>query len=417
MPTGGTTGQVLAKSTNANYDTTWVTVGGGGGSGLLPPEILVVSNDMPTDYKSAAATAGATVFVCDGTADEVQIQAAIDLAAPLNGRNSTSPSDAQQRGTVQLTGGRFNIAAPIRMRTGVSLVGMGELTELRAVSLSATTGYPAGVAAVIKQNAVTDHVMTVRSVWINGNFASGSGCHGIAWAGPGGSASDYPDTNPDPSNHIRDVRVSGFTTGTRHGIWISNNCRGGHYSNIWVRNCSGNGFWAESTPDSALSGSDFGGCGTGVRIEGANWRITGNKTYYSGLSGGPGIGFYFGSGRHTITDIESQDDFVGVQLAGIKCAVSGVTVDCARDDGIILSGSRNAVTSLAVYQRDAGRFTTTARGIVFSGATDLQVVGWVQKNGGGSSTITTTITGTYDTTRNFIRIADDSAGSSVVAAG
>ncbi len=33
VPAGGTTGQVLAKASGTNYDTEWVTGGGGGGSG------------------------------------------------------------------------------------------------------------------------------------------------------------------------------------------------------------------------------------------------------------------------------------------------------------------------------------------------------------------------------------------------
>ncbi len=33
VPTGGNTGQVLAKKSNADYDTQWVNQSGGGGSG------------------------------------------------------------------------------------------------------------------------------------------------------------------------------------------------------------------------------------------------------------------------------------------------------------------------------------------------------------------------------------------------
>lgn len=392
---------------------------GGSGNGTVGSGmVLVVSNDMPSSFKSAAQLSGEHVFVCNGTNDHAVINQAIGIAAPLNSRNSDSPSGAQQWGVVQLTGGRFNISAPILMRTGVQLAGMGELTELRAVGVSSTAGYPSGVAAMVKQNSVQDHTMVVRDMWLNGNYAAGGGsCHGIAWSGPGGNATGYPNTNPDPSNHVRDVRLTSFTTGTRHAVWMMNNCRGGHFHNIWVRDCSGNGFFADSTPDSVLSASDFGGCGTGVRIEGANWRVTGVKTYYSGLNGGPGIGFAIGSGRHTITGIETQDDVTGMTLTGIKCAISGVTVDCAQADGIVISGSRNAVTSLAVYQRDAGRYTTTTNGIRFAGTpTDLQVVGWVQKNGGGSTVVTNTISGAYNGSRNFIRISDDSQPN-IVALG
>lgn len=381
----------------------------GGGGGLDPAAILVVSSDMPAAYKAAANAAGANVFVCSGTNDQVIINQAIDMAAPLVSRNGSSPAGAQQRGTVQLTGGFFSVSAPILLRTAVQLAGMGELTELRAVGLSSTAGYPAGVAAMVKQVSVQDHAMVVRDMWLNGNYAAGGGgCHGIVWSGPGGNATGYPSTNPDPSNHIRDVRLNAFMTGARHAIWIMSNSRGGHYHNIWVRDASGNGFWADSSPDSVLTASDFGGCETGVRIEGANWRVSSVKTYYCTT------GFSFGSGRHTITGLETQDDITGMVLTGIKCVLSSITVDCPQVDGIVISGSRNSITGLAVYQRDAGRFAVTTNGIRFAGSpSDLQIVGWVQRYGsanGANPQITNTVVGSYAGARNFIRISDDSSG-------
>lgn len=368
------------------------------------PFVVVASVDAPNSVKESAD------FECDGTADEVQINAAIDLASPLQSRNSLMAAGAQQRGRVMLTGGRFNIASPIFIRTGVGLFGAGELTEVRAVSVTATTGYPSGSSAMIKQWAVTDHAFTIADMWLNGNFASGgTACHGILLSGPGGNQSEYPNTNPDPSNHIRDIRLSAFTGGTRHAIWLTNNCRGNHFHNIYVRDVVGNGFWADATPDSVLTASTFGGCGTGVRLEGANWRLNGVKTFYCGLNGGTGQGFVIGSGRHSVVNIESQDDQYGVILSGIKNVLSGVNIDCVGTTAFEISGSRNSVMGFSVYQRSGGRFATTTNGLIITGTpTDLQLVGWIEQTNGG--TITTPFTGTITGSRNFVRISDDSSG-------
>ena len=54
VPAGGTTGQALVKASGADYDTTWASVGGGGGSGtvtsvgLAGPSIFSVSGSPVT---------------------------------------------------------------------------------------------------------------------------------------------------------------------------------------------------------------------------------------------------------------------------------------------------------------------------------------------------------------------------------
>jgi hypothetical protein len=377
--------------------------GGAGGGGTSSVAVIVASSDMSTAVKAAAD------FVCDATNDEVQIQAAIDLAAGLVARNSNSPGGAAQRGTVQLTGGAFIISAPIQMRAGVRLVGMGEQTELRAVSLSSTAGYPSGVAAVIKQVSVNDHAMWVSNLWINGNFAAGGSCHGLVFSGPGSSGADgtYPAHGSDPSNQVHDLFISGMSNATRHGIWLTNGCRAGHYSNLMIRDCTGSGanaFWADATPDSVLSDSTIGPCDTGVRLEGGNWRVHGVKTFYANA-----YGFYIGSGRSVLADIESQDDQTGIYLASAGLVLAGVTVDSANTDALVIAANRISVAALQVFARAAARFTasgTPVNGIRFSGTpTDVQLVGYVTQAAGAA--ITNPFVGVSTGARNFIRVSDD----------
>lgn len=46
VPNGGTTGQVLAKASNANQDTHWITGGGGGGGGVQVATVHVSSAEI-----------------------------------------------------------------------------------------------------------------------------------------------------------------------------------------------------------------------------------------------------------------------------------------------------------------------------------------------------------------------------------
>jgi len=72
---------------------------------------IIASSDAPSKVKAGAD------YVCDGTADNVQIQAAIDALpayAPTGGG-----------GSVILTAGRFNIAATINLRGAMLISGQG----------------------------------------------------------------------------------------------------------------------------------------------------------------------------------------------------------------------------------------------------------------------------------------------------
>lgn len=68
--TGGLTGQVLAKKTNADYDTEWVTGGGGGGSAIWGGITGTLSNqtDLQTVLDAKAPSSGISPSAISGTA-------------------------------------------------------------------------------------------------------------------------------------------------------------------------------------------------------------------------------------------------------------------------------------------------------------------------------------------------------------
>jgi len=62
VPTGGTTGQLLAKNTNANYDTAWIPAPSGGGLSLPLGQALTFSPDNTYDVGAVAANRPRTVY-------------------------------------------------------------------------------------------------------------------------------------------------------------------------------------------------------------------------------------------------------------------------------------------------------------------------------------------------------------------
>ena len=77
VPAGGTTGQVLVKLSNADFDDGWATPSSGGEGGS---EFIVASS-----LYSPPAWIAKAAYLCDGTDDDVEINQAITDAATVGG--------------------------------------------------------------------------------------------------------------------------------------------------------------------------------------------------------------------------------------------------------------------------------------------------------------------------------------------
>jgi hypothetical protein len=363
-----------------------------GGFGNAQPAIIVASVDAPQVIKDAAD------YECDGTADQVEINAALVDAAVLASRGG--PSGAEQRGSVVLSGGQFTINGSILMRTGTWLQGCGYLTEIRASSLSAVTG--AGPdAAMIKFADVNVHLTKVSNFWLHGNFGSGGACHGINYYALAGSRSGYPDSNPDPDNMVCDLYIHGFTTGTRHGIYMNEDLRGTFLDRLHIRQCSGHGIFFLNSPDSHISNCHVGTITlSGYRINGGNCKLTNSKAYFCDVSG-----FAIVNARTIVGDCESQDNAVGFDFAQSQIVASNLLVDTSSADGIIVNGNQISLNGFVILVRTGGRYGTQTNGIRFVGTpTDTHATGVVVP-----TNITNKVSGTFTGARNFIRISDGTA--------
>lgn len=370
-----------------------IPVGSAGGGPMM---VQVASKDASTAIKSRAD------YVCDGTNDEVEINAAIVKAATLAAYNASTPSGAQQSGTVQLSGGRFVIQAPIAMYTGVWLRGMGPLTELRS---SGNTG-----TGVITLATPDTHLTHLSDFYLYGNSSSGGTCNGIHYdMTSSGNTSTYPDTNPDSYHWINDIYVDQFTTGTRVAINLiatgTANNRANILDRIQVRDSSSHGISLNGSSDSFLSNCHVGGsAGNGFNISTGNTKITNCKAFYS-----DGIGLYCGGGRGTLTGFESQDNATGIWFDGSPWSCAGLTVDTSSADGIVVSTSHLVIAGFSIFLRSGGRYTTQTNGLRYDASyTDLSITGQVEPG-----SLTTPISGTPGS-RSFVRVSN---GTSLISAG
>jgi hypothetical protein len=376
--------------------------GGGGGGTAAPFAVQVASNDATTAQKAAAD------YVCDGTADEVQINSALTDAAALNSRGG--PVGAEQRGTVELSGGEFNIANSILMWSGTRLKGQGILTRLLANSLTASTGSGTD-PAVIKKATADEHLIKVDNMWLAGNFASGGGCHAIYFEGNGSaSRSGYPDSNPDTDHWFDSLFINGFTTGTRHGIYLSTSTgtaveRGSIISNVQMRNCSGDGISIVAASDVRVLGGHIGGSGRyGIRASGGNTEVSGLKCFFCNDTG-----FYASSGRCIFTHCISQDCSRGFFFDGAPTVASSLMVDTSDVAGIQISSNKVIVDGFQVFVRAGGRYGTQAKGLYYDATyADLTVIGQVDP-----ANITAPTSGAAGA-RSFVRVSD---GSTLISVG
>jgi hypothetical protein len=107
VPAGGTTGQVLAKASGANYDTEWVaqTGGGGGGSGTVTsvsgtaPISVATGTTTPVVSISAASTSAAGSM---SSADKSKLDG-IAAGATANSSDATLLARANHTGTQTLS--------------------------------------------------------------------------------------------------------------------------------------------------------------------------------------------------------------------------------------------------------------------------------------------------------------------------
>lgn len=143
--------------------------------------IVVAANDAPADWKKAAS------YVCDGTNDEVQIQAAIDaLDATYGGRVILSPGTFTVAKAGSTSGSSYNMGYCILIDENdgpVTLEGQGWGSTI--IGLADAQEYPCSMVLIRGTDDTTGkrtNPTTIKSIEINGNGSNQT------WAGGEGGA-------------------------------------------------------------------------------------------------------------------------------------------------------------------------------------------------------------------------------------
>lgn len=362
-----------------------------GSSGTLPRAIVVVSS-------SVASALGYTsnppfTYVCSGTNDQNTINTALQQASLSHGIGA---------GIVMLSGGIFNISGSIIMYPATTLAGSGAVTILKSISMASGQG-------MIRLLDKHTHLTTVRDLTLDGNYASGGSSHGIYYLnsdvnGDGNMSTYLPDNNPDSSHQIMNLFISNFTTGTRHGIYLADNCRDARVSFTRIRSCSGSGIKFEGSSDCKITSVISIDCSQhGFDIGGASNLLINCKASYCDVDG-----FNITSSRTSLGNCEGQDNGRhGLYVGGADTKVAAFRADSNRrldttGAGVSIQSSRTDVSDLFATDRAQSVQQQTV-GVAFGGSlSDVRVTGIIRLPGGTSGTY---VTGTYATTSNYVHLS------------
>lgn len=271
-------------------------------------------------YVVAANNATATIkaradYVCDGTADQTEINTALAL------------------GSVQLTDGVYNISAPVTMaRAGTRLMGTGMYRDLASgfggiaygagSSLKAVSGFSGtSILRVASGNATYNTSgQTVRDLSINGN-SIGSGLIGLHWTAYQGQC-DNVEVSGCTGDGIYSEPLAG---------WDNYDTR---FTNIHSSYNTAAGF-SYTSADGHLSSSIFHNNGiNGIYAAGSSWQITQVHCYANTKEGIVLIGGNTSrtkitnckvehSGWHGINHVGSSSGSEGVQIVGCGFSANG----------------------------------------------------------------------------------------------
>ncbi len=182
------------------------------------PSILIASGEAPQTIKDVAD------YICDGTADQVQINAAIqDLnsAGTVSIKNVLENTTENQGGKVLLTGGAFNINGKIDAHgiDNLTIEGQGPSTVINNQATDGSHAIEAiNVAATTFPTIQGQNRLTIKNILVQGNSDSGDGIH-------------LEETNYEKIQNV-------FAQGNGgHGIYIKALTENGGASNKILSNC------------------------------------------------------------------------------------------------------------------------------------------------------------------------------------
>lgn len=348
-----------------------------------------------TALRSVFLTVGFTKadYIVDGTADNVQIQQAIDAANAAGG------------GTVFLKAGIYDIADSIKMKSGITLQGEGFGTVLRLAN-------NAGVNVIRNNtiNSLVDSRMNIRDLAVNGNGTNqpiapnntGTGVDAIYFA--------FATKVTINNCYVYD--------GNRHNILISDSSSIVKVTNSILENAKGlSNCSTFNISDFIFSHNSSSGANeTGVKVDSSHTvTISVNDIFNNNTHG-----VYATNGTSlTITGNSIRGGQNGVRLTSNDyVVVSSNSIRSVSQNGVVLLQNCNYITVSANIIRDIGSSSANTYdgiNITDSGAacTDIGIIGNVIYD----STATNMRYGVYSANNSdYVRIANNTIKGFVTGA-
>lgn len=344
----------------------------GGGGGTMPVTKLIKASNSIGAYPNAD-------YVCDGTNDHVEIQAAIDA---IN-------AGTWKTGRILLTEGTFNVAAAIKLRTGISIHGLGVgATQIKSVGTDGGT-----VPAMVRLVDADVHMTELAYLMLDGNFTAGGNVNGIWYDNNGGTFSAHPNTHPDPVHWLHHLFLygTGSSAANRDGIYCSNaagtatgNARGSFFHDLYIqqpgRDCIN---WdAPDTDFTNITGRD--GRRYGAHIRGGNNKLTGCKMYFN-----DDAGYFIASARNQLANCQSQDSGGhGFDVSAANTILSGCQADSngrlfattTRAAGFRFGASRAVAVGCHSFDRGQTPTSPQREGYNFASGSDTICIGSADAN-------------------------------------
>lgn len=313
--------QVLTyEELSAKWQNQTIASSGGGPLGIAI--VTVADKDESTAVKAAAD------FVCDGTADEVEINQAMNSIASLS---VLSGAKGTNGGIVMLVGRKFTISGPVLLQSQTELVGAYGKS---GTWLSCAGSYaPGDTGGMIQLASIDSQYTVVRDLGLLGNSVNVCGIRQEM-----GTGQEY-----DGFHVAKDVYI--WNVGS-HGLYVINQSggrmRGNMYSRIRIINAGGHGVYTRC-PDSFYEMIDVGSAGTniggaaghGFMCNHSNNRYVNCKSWFS-----DGSGFHIDGARdNQFTACESQDNELhGYYIGSARTILSSCTADSNSHTGSGVAG-------------------------------------------------------------------------------
>lgn len=310
-----------------------------------PALALVYSSTFPSVLKPAATDTAEYSWVCNGTSDEAEINAAI------------SAVNATGAGKVQCLGEFFSIDTPILMKTGVRLSGESIGCEIKANTV---------MSAMIQLNDNLVHATEFDHFFLNGNNLTST--DGIYYNNYGANQAfnSQPNTNPDSVHRVHDliIRYMGNGSGAGHGIilwdWA---IRASIFRDIRIQSCTGCGV-IDGAADSHFENVEVGSSGA----SGPTWSEGTTPTGPTPTFDAVGMGFAVYSGNSMFANCKawySRGHGFYTKTQSIQYA-NCQAQDCYRD-GFKDTGGRNQYTGCQADSNGQAGTGTGYGGFRFTG--------------------------------------------------